>query len=165
MSRNRTSKTPPWKRARADRRTGTVRMYDPLVLASHIMGWLFALPPKIQAAATSVDSVLIPGSVYAAVVDHLFGEHEGDESDLWMYLMSAVPAGLSQELHFAIANLTECLGRISADLVEELPMIIHEGKGLSLSAGDIVRQCREAIDDALDAHGLEACIQVVVDAK
>jgi hypothetical protein len=165
MSRNRTSKTPPWKRARADRRTSTTRKYNPWELGTHAMGWLFTLPPKIQAVVTTVTAVLVPGAIYAAVIDHLFGEHEGEESDLWKFLMSAVPDGISQDLHFAIANLTECLGRISADLVEELPVLIHGGKGLGLSAGDIVRQCREAIDEALDAHGLEACIQAVVDAK
>jgi hypothetical protein len=140
--------------------------YEPITLGLYAISWAAALGPKIQAAATAgVDALLIPAKIYGAVIDHLFGEVEGEESQLWTYLLTAKPAGITEELHLAIGDLTECIGRISADLVEGIVGLVLTSKAAAIQATEVVKAVRTLIDDTLDHHEIEACIQAVLDAE
>jgi len=139
--------------------------YDPFTLGSLAVMWVFGLGPKIQAAASGDDIAMIPAKVFGAVVDHLFGETEGGESDLWLYLITAKPAGISEALHLSIADLTECIGRISADLVEGIVGSVLDARAMETPGSEVFAAIRGLIDDTLDHHQIEACIQGVLDVK
>ena len=140
--------------------------YDPLTLGMTAFGWVVALGPKIQAAATSgAATALIPAAIFGTVIDHLFGDVEGDESQLWIYLLTARPAGISEPLHLAIADLTECIGRISADLVEGIVGAVLWARDDGTPGSEVFKAIRALIDETLDHHGLEARIQGVLEAR
>ena len=115
--------------------------YDPLALFGACISWAIPLIPKIQAAVGG-GSPAFPALIYATVVDHLFGQDDGQESALWGFLMTAIPAGMSQAEHEANADMVECGGRISADMVPGIYQAVEDGKAAGKTADQIVKDVR-----------------------
>lgn len=137
--------------------------YDPLQLGLHVIGWAITLGPKIQGIVAS-GSPAFPALIYAEVVDALFGDGDGQESALWAFLMTARPPRLTQAEHEATADLVECGGRISADMIPGIYQAVEDGRSAGMTAGEIVASVRRLISDSIDEHDLEADIQAVIDA-
>jgi len=151
--------TPPRKRPTKNRRFP----YDPLALAFQVVGWTITLGPRIQAIVAG-GSPAFPALIYAEVVDSLFGDVDGSESALWAFLMAAKPPDLTQAEHDATADLVECGGRISADMVPGIYQAVEDGKAAGKDAALIVKDVRFLINASIDTHDLEADVQAVIDA-
>ena len=139
--------------------------FDPLTLGMYVLSWAIGLGPKVQTAASTTTPMLAPAKVYSTVVDALFGGVDGQESALWLYLMGEKPAGISQEMHEACADLTECGARVSADLVDYISARVYDAQQHGENATDVVRDIRNEIDSILDEHDIESDVQAVLDAK
>uniref|UniRef100_A0A6M3M893 Uncharacterized protein n=1 Tax=viral metagenome TaxID=1070528 RepID=A0A6M3M893_9ZZZZ len=136
--------------------------YNVMQLGLTVFGWIVALTPKLQAVTADV---ILPARIYAIVTDHLFGVDDGEESVLWTFLMEAKPDNVSVELHLAIQNLVECIGRMSADIVLGIAERVMLGRECGDPPNRVIEDCRLVVTDAMDQHGMEADIQAVLDAK
>jgi len=136
---------------------------DPLTLLMKIGGWGFTLAAALAPLIQMPDK-RTPGKMIAAVLDCLFGAGEGAESDLWQYMTSIRPVGISVAQHEAGLDFIECMGRSFADIIEDAQDAVIEAQVGAIDVGTCVQLIRSSVDDALDRHGLEACVQAVVDA-